>query len=259
MTETTGSGADTGASLPEHGVPPSPLSRIFAALSLSRRAFLPPIRTVDWLVPLLILLAFQVVSGVLLHDLYMDKALEQQQEVRAQIQDNPNMSAEQKEATLERMERMGGGAGVWASTLAGPVFGVLLLNLLLSVLLLLVVNFILGGESRFRALWFVASLSWAPAIIGTILRVPLSLARSTIDVAFGPAAFVQNDGGALYRALQVFDVFDVWRLAVVIVGLQVVSRLSSSKATGGALAIWILGWLVAIGFTMLARGMPGTG
>ena len=161
------------------------------------------------------------------------------------------MSAEQREAALERMDRAGGGAAIWISTLAGPVVGVLLLNLILAVLLMLSLNFVLGTEVPFRALWFIGALSWAPKAVETILFIPLARARGSIDLAFGPAAFVAPDAGPLRKALEAFDLFDIWRLLIVIVGLMVIARVSRGKATGVALTLWILGWVITVALALI--------
>ena len=260
MTDATGPGNYPEHPQDAHEPPPSPFGRVIAALGLSRHAFHKPIRTADWLVPILLIGRRPGRSaGSCSTTSTSIRPPSSRRRSAPGFRTTRTCPRSRRRPTLGRMDQFSGGAGVWASTWPGPIFGVILLNLLLALLLLLVGNFILGGEAGFRALWFLASLSWAPAIIGGLLRIPLAMARSTIEVTFGPAAFMTNDGSTLYRILSVFDIFDIWRLLIVIVGLQVISRLSSEKAGGGAIAIWVLGWIVAIVITVLTRGMPGTG
>ncbi len=237
--------------------PPSPIQRMSRALRLSPDAFRAPIRRPDWLIPILILLVIQIASGILLHDLFVQVAIEQQDEIRARIEESPGMSAEQKEEAIERMEGSSTGAALWLSTLVGPIIGVIGLNLLLAVLLLLFLNFGMGAEASFRALWFVGALSWAPKVIEGVLFAIAARASGSIHVAFGPAAFLPYDAGTARKVLEVFDLFDVWRLLITIVGIGVVARVSKGKAVTAGLGVFVLGWIVMIVLAILSKGMVG--
>lgn len=238
---------------------PSPTRRMLRSLALSPDAFRAPVRRADWLVPLLALVVIQIASGVILHDLFVQQAVDQQAELRANIEENPGMSAEQKEETLQRLEGSTTGAVLWVSTIAGPILGILLLNLLLAALLLLFLNFGMGADAAFRGLWFVGALSWSPKVIEGVLFAIAARLSGSIHVAFGPAAFVPYDAGALRKVLEVFDLFDIWRLLITIVGIGVVARVPRGKAVTAALGIFILGWLVMIGIALVAKGIPGAG
>lgn len=238
---------------------PTPIQRMLRALALSVEAFRPPVRRQDWLIPLLLLVVLQIASGVLLHDLFVKQAIEQQAELRSNIEENQSMSAEQKEETLQRIEGSTTGAVLWISTIAGPVVGILLLNLLLAAILLLFLNFGMGADAKLHALWFVAALSWSPKVIEAVLFALAARVSGSIHVAFGPAAFVPYDGGVVRKVLEVFDLFDIWRLLITIVGIGVVARVARPKAITAGLGVFILGWLVMIVFALLSKGIPGAG
>jgi len=70
---------------------------------------------------------------------------------------------------------------------AGSVVSIVVLNLLLSAVLMLVLNFMMGGNARFGAIWFASCLSWAPRAVESILFTFIARASSTLDVSFGQA------------------------------------------------------------------------
>jgi len=85
------------------------LSRFFNALAVFTQGLPLPATRSAWLIPLLIVLLMQIAGAQLVHDLVVEKTHEQQATARAQIEDDPQMSAEQKEMALERMEKLSGG------------------------------------------------------------------------------------------------------------------------------------------------------
>lgn len=224
-----------------------------AALGLSPRAFQPPIRHIDWIIPVGIVVLIMLAGIFVIQDLHAAKAAEQ---MRAQIQSSPRLSDEQRSEALERLDQGKNRGVVLVSLLAGSFGGVLFGILAASALLLAIVNFGLGGSIRFGSLWFIVSLSWLPKGIESLLFTTLARLRSSLEISFGPAALVTADG-TLKRVLGIFDVFDLWMIAIQIVGLRTLGHLANRKATIGVITLWILWWLLAVAIAIATRGLPG--
>jgi hypothetical protein len=233
---------------------PSPIQRFQAALAVSPRAFRLPAGRNAWLIPLLIVIGLQIISGFVLHDLVVKQTQEQQASMRARFEDDPNMSAEQKEQALERMEQFSGGGALRIWMIVGSVASVLLLNLVLAAVLLLVLNFMMGGSATFAGLWFVACLGWAPRAVEVVLTTIVARLSSKIDITFGPGAFFATDTAAR-RFASVFDLFDLWVIAVLVVGVQAVTGIPKRKAMGAVIGVWIAWWLVRLGLAALGNTM----
>ncbi|MDM7916256.1 MAG: YIP1 family protein [Candidatus Eisenbacteria bacterium] len=237
--------------------PVSPFQRFTLALGVSRRAFATPFHTPDWLIPLLIVLAVQIASGFAVHDLIVQKTMSQQEQVRAKIEEDPRMSAEQKEEAIERMESMSGGTMVTVGILAGGPLTLAIGTLAIAVLLHLIVNFGLGGQIRFAQTWLVAVLGWAPKAVESVLFTLLARLRGTVDISFGPAALIADLNSMAHRLLGVFDLFSIWVIAVQTVGLMGVAALAKNKALTAVLLLWILWWVVRIVLAVAFRNTPG--
>jgi hypothetical protein len=222
---------------------------MLASLSLSPRAFLSPIRPVDWLVPLVIVAVVQLGSATLLRELFVAKALESTQE---QLQQNTQLSEEQREEALQRTEQ-----GVRIMSIVSPPFAIGLACLLTATVLLLIVNFGLGGRARFADLWAVAVLAFTPKTIESVLFTILARARSSIDISFGPAALIADQESLARKILGVFDVFDFWMIGIQMVGVGLVTNLPKGKARTAVLILWIAYWLITMAIAVATRNLPG--
>jgi hypothetical protein len=222
-----------------------------AALGVSRRAFQRPFRTTDWLIPAVIIGVVQLGMAFTLQELFVAKAMK---ETETRLEQSQDLSEEQREETLERT-----GQGVRIMSLVSPPAAVLLACLITATVLLLIVNFGLGGSARFPDLWAMAILAFTPKAIESILFAVLARARSSIEISFGPAALVSDSSSILHRVLSVFDVFDVWVIAIQMVGVAAVTNLAPGKARTAVLVLWIAYWVITIAITVATRNLMGAG
>lgn len=236
--------------VPMDPAPPiSPIQRIVRALGVSAEAFRLPSRTPDWLVPLLLITLVSIGSAVLLGDLIVAQQLER---AKDQMESSSNLSAEQREEQLDRMTSGTTANLIRYSSIISMAVMPSIGALITAGLLLLILNFGMGGAARFRDLWFFACLSGAPSILREILRTILALARSDINISFGPAAFVSPDNLRLFTFLQSLDLFYLWVLAVQLVGISQVSGLPQRKSRTAIVILWILGMIFAALMSLVA-------
>jgi hypothetical protein len=233
---------------------PSPLSRFTGALAVSPRAFRLPAGRNAWLIPLLIVIVVQILSSLLVHDLVVKQTQEQQSSVRAKIEDDPRMSAEQKEQALERMDKFSGAGALRVWMILGSVLSIFFFNFLIAVALLLVLNFMMGGSAKLAGLWFVGCLSWAPRAIESVLFTVIARLSSKLDISFGPGALFPAESAGR-RFAGVVNVFDFWAIAILIVGVQAVTGTAKRKATMAVIGIWIVWWIVRLGLAALGNSL----
>lgn len=235
---------------------PGPWARFALALGLSPRAFQLPFRRADWGVTLLIVLAFTITSAVILRDMFIASQLEQ---AKASIESNDSLSAEQRDESIERLTSgPAAGAMKW-----GPVIGsavvIPIAALLAALLLMLILNFGMGGQVPFRKVWFLAVLSFAPKAVGALFFTVLALARGSVDISFGPAAFLSDDALALKTFLRAFDLFEVWVFALQMIGVAIVTGMPQKKARTAVVILWVI-YLIFMALSGLATGcMSGGG
>jgi hypothetical protein len=233
-----------------------PLNRFFHALALSREAFRRPLRPVDWLVPLLIVLLVSVAGAYLLKDLTL--AHWEQQSVE-QIESNERMTPEQREEALEGLRGGQVRTMVGVSTILGHLIAIPIACLLAAGALTLIISFALGGSVRFGEMWFVACLAWGPHAVRTVLMTALARASGNVAIHFGPAALVSDEQSTLASVLAVFDLFDLWMLGIHVVGVGALTALTKGKARTAVLIMWICYWVIAMAFVLIGRRLQGLG
>jgi hypothetical protein len=229
---------------------PSPFARMISALMLSPRAFQRPIRAADWLVPALIAMAVVLIGSFAIHDLALQKATEQRSIQIAKIDANDQLSADQKASGRKQIEFMTSEKMVRVFEAGKPLI-VPLSSLFAALLFLLAVNFVMGGKTSYRDLWFIGCLGWSPRIIESVLVTAVAKLTSNAEAVMGPAAFFPNDSRA-FRVLSVFSIFDIWVIAVMAVGVHALGGLSKGKALGVTIGLWVLRWLILGGMVAIS-------
>ena len=134
-----------------------------------------------------------------------------------------------------------------------------LLLLALLAVLFLIVSYILGGKTSYRALFGMLILASAPALVDHALRGAAYLGGWSDGV--GSSLLVLHrlapDGqtGLLGLALKTFDMFDLWIAGLVAIGFVYVSGLKRLPALGGVLLVW--GSFLLLAFRIHMLGAAG--
>ena len=135
------------------------------------------------------------------------------------------------------------------STLAVLAAAAAIGPLLVALLALFWGNFIFGGKARFRQVFSLALYGGIITAFGRLLVAPLMLYKHTTAVSLSLAALLPtpqsaNNPGVLYTLLSQFDVFIIWELIVVGIGLSVIYGISRNK--GYLLSVLSIGLLSAL-------------
>ena len=143
----------------------------------------------------------------------------------------------------------GAAAAIQKSTMYGILIGaplVMLIGPYLNAAFLLLGGKIAKAQITFAQAAFIATLGGVPRILGWIampvqsLFVDSSTARSLSDLSMGPARFVDplTTPPALLALLGNFDLFRLWQIALIAIGVSVIGRVS--RGTGALVAIVML-------------------
>jgi hypothetical protein len=182
-----------------------------------------------WVTPALLVLVGLVVFSVAAAPLTSELALRQAQQQMASL---PPQQAEQAAAQVEKFTSPP--MMVAFSTIGGLV--TLAVIWLLGAGVLYFLGLVAGGEANFGQSFAILTWSWLPyalrnlimaayvAYSGKLLNPGLSSLVATGDQAKDAANW-------LYGLLSQVDLFYLWHLILVIVGLAAVGRLSKVKAT----------------------------
>ena len=196
----------------------------------------------DWLVPLIIIAIVTVVTVYMTAPIIQKMNMEQMQ-----------TSMGQDEQVMEKMQTIGN-----VAALVGAPVGIAAMLFVTSLVLLALARFILGGETTYKHVLAVTSLSSLVGIPAAIVTVPLMLAKESVYVQVGFGLLLPDSMAETFLARLLFNLnfFSIWQYALVGMGLGIVSGISTKKAVIG---VFVLLVLYAVGSAALQTMFVGLG
>src|ERR1051326_8725014 len=101
-------------------------------------------------------------------------------------------------------------------------------------------------------------------VIRQLVKIPIVLSKHNINprdaetiVRSGPAFLVNfKDHPMLFALLSRLDLFAIWTLILIVIGLAVAARISKAKSAGVVIVVWTIATLMTVGFAAIgaARG-----
>lgn len=187
----------------------------------------------DWLVPLILMAIVGTVTLYLILPLQMEMA-------------QTNVAEDMKAATDA------------AAVIFAP-FGVVVWAFVIAAIFLVLVRFVLGGETTYRHVLAVTCYGSLVGIPGAIVTVPLMLAKESAVVQVGLGLLLPDSMAESFLAyfLHSLSVFAIWQCALTAIGLGIVSGISTKKAAIGVFVLFILYALGSAALEGMAKGLGG--
>ncbi len=223
-----------------------------------------PPKTLDWFLPILLLLVFVSISQIVIRtnpDIAyqikqkqmeaIDKRLDNQVKSGQITQDQANQQRDQIEGN---MEKMGGGIGMVFQTIGILIFGFIMFFIMTGIYFLLV-KFLLKGDGTYTATMVANGLTAYIGIIGIIIATIISMLMGKLLPDISVASFMGMDkltiGGWLLAKL---DIFTIWAYIILSIGLAKMFKSSSTqKYYAMVFGVWIIGGLILF---FIAKTVP---
>jgi len=222
-------------------------SKVFNIFFEPRKVFESLIIKPTWLVPYIIVALLGIGSFYFTYPFIMNQQVER-------IKENEKIPDEQKQMIIEKMTEQNH-PPLWQIPFA-PV-GALIVFAILAGVLFFVFNVLLGGDSTFRRVFSIYCYSNLIAIPAMIVKFPLIMMKKDVGVQTSLALLLSADSKDtfLYRTLSGFDIFNLWQVILVSIGLGVLYRYTTKKAFTVVFVLWILLILGMSGLSSLFGGM----
>ena len=200
---------------------------------------------IAWIVPVLLVSLLMVLPPQLMPKLYLERQIEAMEKMidSGLLTEEQAFDARQKyaDSTDER------GIGTIALQMSlGIVSQFVLRYLLTAALLLAGLRFVMEGKAHFATVLNVVAFSSVPAGLRELIRIPLMMAEGSLDIFFSPAALTGTASMSGY-ALNLLDLFDLWIIALLIVGVATIGNGSRARAAGLVIPLWVVFSLLKIG------------
>ena len=217
------------------------LARIFNIIFEPRKVFESLKQKPKWFVPLV------VVSLVTLVFLYFVSNIMVAEQI-AKTELRQPLTEPQKQVMINWIKI--------ASLTMTPI-SIIAISVLQSLVLFFVFNVLMGGDSTFKRVLSVVSHSYLISIPAIIVRCPLILFKKTMEVQTSLAAFLSVDlkDSIIYKLLGGFDIFALWQVIVLSIGLSVMYNFSFKKSLIPIFIMWII--LIVVGALLSMIGHFG--
>lgn len=101
---------------------------------------------------------------------------------------------------------------------------------------------VLGGEARYKAVLAVVAHAGVISVLQQVFSLPVNYLRQSMSSATNLAVFFPNlaEGSFLASFLGVIDLFWIWYLIVLAIGLAAVYRRKWTSVAGGLFVVYVL-------------------
>ena len=155
-----------------------------------------------------------------------------------QVRTTERFGGQVSEAQYARMEKMAKYAApitVVSVAIFTPLMWAIMAGILFAVF-----NAALGGDSSFKQVFAVVAFSSAITVVQQLFVTPLNYVRETMSSATNLAVFLPmlDEGSFLARLLGMVDLFLIWWVFVLAVGLGVLYRRKTAPIAIGLFAVY---------------------
>ncbi|MDH4156138.1 MAG: YIP1 family protein [candidate division Zixibacteria bacterium] len=140
----------------------------------------------------------------------------------------------------------------------GGVFAVIV-GLLVALVAWFVGGFLMGGKAKFKTVWAATLLGGLIMELGSLVRLPLIMAKDSMYVSLGLAAFLPGKDfrSILYGLLYYFDIFMVWTIIVTGIGYGIIFGISRGKGITAAFIGFAIFVLLSITLSSVGLAFAG--
>ena len=232
----------------------SQVERVVDTFIAPSKTFKDILRSTSWWLPFLLLVLASLVTTVV-----VEKQVGWERVAENQIHQNPKQEARLADLTEPQRAAQLRVAGVINRYIS---YGSFLLILIFVSLFALIYwasfNFGLGARTTFGQMFAVCMYASLPRLLTMLLSIVTLLfggSAETYDVR-NPVGtnlgyYMPDAGPALKTALSFFDVIGLWQLALLVIGMAIVAKVSRGKAAAVVVGWWLIGLIVSVGIAIV--------
>ncbi|MBN2414079.1 YIP1 family protein [candidate division KSB1 bacterium] len=199
-----------------------------------------------WVVPGIIIILLSLGTTFLLRDVIL-----QEQRVKTEEQLlKRGIDSAQMETILDKNQQI-----TKIAMYPGVLVTTAVMFVIVAAIWLFVSNIVLGGQATFNQMLGVSIYRGFIPLVGGLIKAPLMISQQTLNIHFSLATFMPDEAKEtfLYKLLAQIELFNVWSIIVLCIGIAVVSKLNVKKVWPWVAIIYLL-WFVG---TSAVSGLLG--
>lgn len=191
----------------------------------------------NWLVPAIIIILLMLLFTYLAKPVIIQETVTRVQ----QMMESKGAAQDQIDTVLNRIQTSMGlrmFVGVTVTTALG-IF-------IWAAIWLFISNIVLGAQASYAQMLGVNVYRYFITTIGLLIKLPIMLSKQTMNVHFSLATFLPDDQKTtfLYKMLMQVELFNIWAIVVLSIGIAVVSKLDTKKVWPWVVLVYVV-WYVA--------------
>ncbi|HVP36271.1 MAG TPA: YIP1 family protein [Terriglobales bacterium] len=223
-------------------------ARVFGVFFEPKKVFTFLNNKPSWLFAFLLI----VVIGVIVAEITLPQNLLLQKEIVSQsprVASAPGILDKMTEITTVKR----------ISTVISEIIKVFIGLILLTSFVYFLCNIILGGDSSYKKVLSIVTYTSFIPTLGAILKTPLILAKNSANVQTSLALLVpEGDFTKIrYMLLGAVEIFSIWQLILIALGVTVLYKFSMSKALVATIIGWAILVIIGIGLGVLGMSVSG--
>ena len=189
-----------------------------------------------WVVPFIISI---LIMGAAMY-LLTPTVIEESRVKTVEQLEKRGMSDEQIDQALVQAEKMQKYMIVPSTVIAAVVF-----TFLLAAIWLFAANVLAGGSAKYGQVLGVYVYTGFIGLLGFLIKLPLMLSQNTMNIHFSPATLMSESTSEtfLYKLLAKFDLFGIWGIVVLGIGLAIVAGLKPKKVLPWVVILYLAYWV----------------
>jgi hypothetical protein len=228
----------------------SQVERVVDTFVAPSKTFKDILRNTSWWLPFLLLVLVTLGSTVTI-----EKQVGWGRVAENQLHQSPKQEEAMASLTPEqRASRMQVTANVWRYLSYCSFAFILVFVAIFALIYWASFNFGLGAKTTFGQMFAVCMYASLPKLLIGLLSILTLLFGNNADsfdaknpVGTNLAYFMPDSGPALKAALSFFDVIGLWQLALLVIGMAIVAKVSTGKAAAVVVGWWVIGLIVSVG------------
>ncbi len=236
------------------------LSSLINALTAPSETFQKITNDYNWkqaMIPMLLIMFLAIVSSMILSEQIADLQWDQ---IQQSINNNPNISEEQKQEILgSQYDRVYSNSGATAifiyvsSAISWPMR-----MAFWSLFSMLFANLFLGSKSQFGKVFTVVSFSYLPSVIEYLVKTPIQYISDNMMIFTGLGALgIGEQGDFINNFLSGIDIFAMWRVYLTTVGFTFLYNSKQNDTLRVLGALWIASLLIFSAIGAFFAGLAG--
>lgn len=171
------------------------------------------------------------------------------EEQKTRIAQSERLSDEQKTLAIDNIDQRANSVTTYVSA---AVF-LIVRTVAVAAVLMLIGNFIFGGEVKYKNMLAINAYVNLIDVVMNGVKIPLMVSQQTVRIYTSPALFLQDDSTFLFRFFTNLDLFVLWKVILLAIGVGVFTKIKATKTFWAIFTCWIIYCLAVAGLGSMAK------